>query len=162
MRSIFGFMKSLVQPGRRISTRTSLLVLLLAGIVVLAAGGGSAPETAAGGGPSAERFWGLLKPVLEYPMMEKISLFVVLGIAVLGLLYAGLLVKQVLRADQGTPRMQEIARAVREGANAYLAAQFRKIGPLIVVITVALFCTKWGEWPFACGRAGAFLAGSSV
>ncbi len=160
MRSIFGFMKSLVQPGRRISTRTSLLVLLLAGIVVLAAGGGSAPETAAGGGPSAERFWGLLKPVLEYPMMEKISLFVVLGIAILGLLYAGLLVKQVLRADQGTARMQEIARAVREGANAYLAAQFRKIWPLIAVITVALFCTKWGEWPFACGRAGAFLAGS--
>ena len=93
-------------------------------------------------------------------MMERISLVVVLLIAVAGLCYAGMLVKQVLRADQGTARMQEIARAVREGANAYLAAQFRKIWPLIVVITVALFCTKWGEWPFACGRAGAFLAGS--
>ena len=34
--------------------------------------------------------------------------------------------------------MQEIAAAVREGANAYLSAQFRKIGPLIIVITVAL------------------------
>ncbi len=29
--------------------------------------------------------------------------------------------------------MQEIAAAVREGANAYLGAQFRKIGPLIVI-----------------------------
>ena len=38
--------------------------------------------------------------------------------------------------------MQEIAAAVREGANAYLAAQFRKIGPLIIVITIALFFTK--------------------
>ena len=39
--------------------------------------------------------------------------------------------------------MQEIARAVREGANAYLGAQFRKIGPLIILITVALFFTKY-------------------
>ena len=37
-----------------------------------------------------------------------------------GLLYAGMLVKQVKEADQGTPQMQEIAPAVREGANAYL------------------------------------------
>ena len=59
-------------------------------------------------------------------------------IAVAGLVYAGMLVKQVKAADQGTPRMQEIARAVREGANAYLAAQFRKIGPLIILITIAL------------------------
>ena len=57
-------------------------------------------------------------------------------VAVAGLFYAGMLVKQVKQADQGTPRMQEIARAVREGADAYLAAQFRKIGLLIVLITI--------------------------
>ena len=56
--------------------------------------------------------------------------------------------------------MQEIADAVREGANAYLGAQFRKIGPLIVLITIALFFTKWGHWEFAFGRAGAFLVGA--
>ena len=64
-------------------------------------------------------------------------------IAVAGLIYAGMLVKQVKAADQGTARMQEIAPAVREGANAYLGAQFRKIGPLIIVITIALFLTKY-------------------
>ena len=57
--------------------------------------------------------------------------------------------------------MQEIAAAVREGANAYLAAQFRKIGPLIIVITVVLYFTKHGRRrQFAFGRAGAFLVGS--
>ena len=72
-----------------------------------------------------------------------------------------MLVKQVKAADQGTPRMQEIAAAVREGANAYLAAQFRKIGPLIVIITVVLYFTKQSELAaFAFGRAGAFLVGA--
>ncbi len=50
-----------------------------------------------------------------------------------------MLVGQVKNADQGTPRMQEIARAVREGADAYLFRQFRVVGVLIVLITVALY-----------------------
>src|SRR5258706_659865 len=71
----------------------------------------------------------------RYSSMERISLIVVLVIAVLGLLYAVMLVGQVKRADQGTARMQEIAAAVREGADAYLFAQFKRIAILIVVIT---------------------------
>ena len=91
---------------------------------------------------------------------ERIALLAVLAVAIAGLAYAWMLVKQVREADQGTAKMQEIAAAVREGADAYLHAQFRKIGPLIIVITFALFLTKWGHWEFAFGRAGAFLAGS--
>jgi len=41
--------------------------------------------------------------------------------------------------------MQEIAAAVREGANAYLSAQFKKIGPLIIIITILLFLTYQGR-----------------
>jgi len=96
----------------------------------------------------------------KYNDMERYSLYVVLGVALAGLVYAGLLVTQVIAADKGTPRMQEIAGAVREGANAYLKAQFSKIVPLILVITVLLFLTKWGHWEFAFGRSGAFLMGS--
>jgi len=109
----------------------------------------------------------LWAPLTEFPMGERVALIAVLLVAVAGLLYAGMLVKQVKRAEQGTSRMQEIARAVREGANAYLAAQFRKIGPLIIVITIALFFTKcnpftgdYSHFEFAVGRAGAFLVGS--
>ena len=105
-------------------------------------------------------WWEPLKDTAKYNDMERYSLFAVLGVAIAGLLYAGMLVGQVTKADKGTPRMQEIAAAVREGANAYLWAQFRKIGPLIIVITALLFGTKWGEWEFAFGRSGAFLMGS--
>ncbi|MCE5266318.1 MAG: sodium-translocating pyrophosphatase [Planctomycetaceae bacterium] len=103
----------------------------------------------------------------KYPLAEQAALVVVLLIAVAGLVYARMLVKQVREAGQGTPRMQEIAGAVREGANAYLSAQAKKIVPLIVIITVALFFTKYNPWnpikedlPFAWGRAVAFLLGS--
>jgi len=39
-----------------------------------------------------------------------------------GLAYALMLVGQVMKAPQGTKKMQEIAQAVREGANAYCIA----------------------------------------
>ena len=97
----------------------------------------------------------------NYSVMEKSALLLVLLIAIAGLLYALMLVKQVMRADTGTKKMQEVAAAVREGANAYLAAQFRRIGPLIILITVLLFYTYGGEESaFRWGRAGAFLVGA--
>ncbi|WP_334319599.1 sodium-translocating pyrophosphatase [Termitidicoccus mucosus] len=97
----------------------------------------------------------------KYTQLEVIALLAVLGIAVAGLLYALLLVRQVRNADQGTPRMQAVAAAVREGADAYLSAQFRKIGWLIVILTVVLFFTTQSDLlAFKIGRAGAFLVGS--
>ena len=92
----------------------------------------------------------------KYNALERTGLISVLIIAIVGLLYALMLRYQVLRAPKGTPKMQEIAAAVREGANAYLGAQFRKIGPLIVVITVALWFTKYQDPVFAWGRAARF------
>jgi K(+)-stimulated pyrophosphate-energized sodium pump len=123
---------------------------------------GKAPATveAAQAVTTHHKLWEPLTDTAKYSIGERVSLFVVLGVAIAGLLYAGMLVGQVKSADQGTKRMQEIAGAVREGANAYLWAQFTKIGPLIVVITIALYFTKYHEPYFAYGRAGAFLVGS--
>ena len=120
--------------------------------------------------PAAEGALRLFGPLLDrekYPFIEQAALIVVLLIAIAGLVYAGMLVKQVKAADQGTARMQEIARAVREGANAYLGAQFRRIGPLIILITIGLFFTKYSslrpqDTPFAYGRAGAVSVGLAV
>ena len=96
----------------------------------------------------------------SYVWYEVVALILVLLVAIGGLAYAWMLVKQVMEADKGTAKMQEIAGAVREGADAYLWAQFRRIGPLIVILTLGLYATKYNETAFAIGRAGAFLVGS--
>ena len=61
--------------------------------------------------------------------MEQVCLIAVLAIAVAGLLYALMLMRQVVAADEGTPKMQDIGAAIREGANAYLKAQFQRSAP---------------------------------
>jgi len=100
----------------------------------------------------------------KYAWYERIALIMNVVIAAAGLAYALMLVKQVKEADQGTKKMQEIAQAVREGANAYLYRQFRVVGILIVLITVALYfaAKASGAVPeVSWGRAIAFLIGSA-
>ena len=101
----------------------------------------------------------------DYSQMEKYSLWAVLAVAFAGLGYALMLVGQVKNADQGTPKMQKVAAAIRAGAEAYLGQQFSKIVVLIGILTVALFFTALAgsseaRYPVAFGRAGAFLMGS--
>jgi len=96
---------------------------------------------------------------------ERVALFGSLVVALMALAYAGMLVKQVVNADRGTKKMQDIAAAVREGANAYLARQLKVVGGLILVLVVVLFFSKYaagGEnaWHYAIGRAGAFFVGA--
>jgi len=108
----------------------------------------------------------LLEPLFSsrYAAYEKVALVTNVFIALAGLIYALLLVKQVRDADKGTERMQQIAHAIREGANAYLYRQFRVVGILIVVITITLFfAAKASGAPLsiAWGRTIAFLLGST-
>jgi K(+)-stimulated pyrophosphate-energized sodium pump len=52
------------------------------------------------------------------------------------------LARSVLAADQGTPKMQEIARAIQEGASAYLKRQFRTIGLILIPVAAVVFFTS--------------------
>ena len=90
-------------------------------IGVLAAEGGYQEFTLAG----AEYFW------LAFSA----------GTALLAILVGFALMKGVLAADQGTPTMQEIARAIQEGAMAYLRRQFRTIAVILVPLAVVVFLT---------------------
>ena len=72
---------------------------------------------------------------------EQIAIWVVLGIAILGLLYAVFLRYQVLKEDKGTEEMQRVWNAIRSGANAYLRRQLVTILPLILILTIALFAS---------------------
>jgi K(+)-stimulated pyrophosphate-energized sodium pump len=60
----------------------------------------------------------------------------VVGLLALGV--AGVLVREVLAASQGTQRMQDIARAIQEGAAAYLRRQFRTLAVFVVIIFFVL------------------------
>ncbi|NOZ82491.1 MAG: hypothetical protein GXN98_01545, partial [Euryarchaeota archaeon] len=48
-------------------------------------------------------------------------------LSILALGFAGYLVRDVLRYDAGSEKMQSIARAIQEGAMAYLNRQYRTI-----------------------------------
>src|SRR5262245_65108553 len=63
----------------------------------------------------------------------------VLGISVVSLVVAFVLARQVLTADTGKPEMRAISDAIREGAEAFLARQYRTIGMLSVVAAAAIF-----------------------
>ena len=107
----------------------------------------------------------LFEPLVtdKYATYEKAALIANVFVALAGLAYALMLVGQVKNAPQGTPRMQEIAHAIREGANAYLYRQFRVVAVLIVIITVALYFAATASHAvaeIAWGRAIAFLVGS--
>jgi len=70
---------------------------------------------------------------------EQIAIWSVFGISILGLLYAMFLRKQIMGVDKGTPQMQEVWNAIKEGADAYLRKQLLTIVPLIALLTFALF-----------------------
>ena len=61
--------------------------------------------------------------------------------AVLALIVGFGLMRGVLAADQGTPKMIEIATAIQEGALAYLRRQFKTIGIILIPLAIIVFLT---------------------
>jgi K(+)-stimulated pyrophosphate-energized sodium pump len=89
------------------------------------------------------------------------ALWLIIGCGALALLYGLITVRIVLSADAGTPRMQEIAAAVQEGARAYLNRQYTTIalvGAIIFVIVSVLLGLKVG-FAFLTGAALSGAAG---
>jgi K(+)-stimulated pyrophosphate-energized sodium pump len=70
-----------------------------------------------------------------------LAYIVIVACGLLALGYAVVTARQVLAADAGTARMQEIAAAVQEGARAYLNRQYTAIGIVGVVILILLGLT---------------------
>ena len=85
---------------------------------------------------------------------------IVAVVALLALGVAGVLVREVLAAGQGTQRMQEIAKAVQEGAAAYLRRQFRTLGVFVVIIFFVLLVLPADGTSVQWGRSIFFLVGA--
>jgi K(+)-stimulated pyrophosphate-energized sodium pump len=85
---------------------------------------------------------------------------IVAVVALLALGVAGVLVREVLAAGQGTQKMQEIARAVQEGAAAYLRRQFRTLGVFVILIFFVLLLLPADGGGVRWGRSIFFLVGA--
>ena len=88
-----------------------------------------------------------------------LTTLLILGSAVLAIIYGAVLIKLVLRLPAGNEKMQFIAKAIQEGAKAYLNRQYKTIAAVAVVIFLIIgFIPKLG-WTMALAfLLGAFLS----
>jgi K(+)-stimulated pyrophosphate-energized sodium pump len=104
------------------------------------------------------------RPPFARPYLNEVStmsaLWLIVLCGVLAVLYAVWAIRSVLAADPGSPRMQEIAAAVREGAQAYLKRQYTTIG--LVGIVIFFILAYFLGWSVAIGfLIGAVLSGAA-
>ena len=85
---------------------------------------------------------------------------VVAVIALLALVVAAVLVREVLSASEGTAKMKEIAAAVQEGASAYLNRQFKTLAIFAVIVFFVLFVLPADTTGERVGRSIFFLVGA--
>ncbi|MDH4160987.1 MAG: sodium/proton-translocating pyrophosphatase, partial [Actinomycetota bacterium] len=85
---------------------------------------------------------------------------VVALVALAALAVAGFLVREVLAAGEGTENMQSIAKAIQEGAAAYLQRQFRTLAVFAVVVFIVLFFLPADTQSERIGRSLFFVVGA--
>ncbi|MDP2755940.1 MAG: sodium-translocating pyrophosphatase [Nitrospirota bacterium] len=91
--------------------------------------------------------------------MSNIILFGLIC-GVIGVLYALITAAWVSKQDAGSDRMQQIANAVKEGAVAFLAREYKTVAMVGVVIAILLvFLGIWTAIGFVIGAVGSALAG---
>ena len=78
-------------------------------------------------------------------MSDSVIITFALVAAVTGIAYGLYLAMWVFKLDAGNQKMQDIAKAIQEGASAYLNRQYRTVG----VVAAVLFAILWGAGAFS-------------
>ncbi|MEP6856513.1 MAG: sodium/proton-translocating pyrophosphatase, partial [Pedococcus sp.] len=84
----------------------------------------------------------------------------VLAISMIALVMGVFFRQQVLAADPGTEKMQEIGAAVEEGAQAFLARQFKTLSVFVVLVFGLLLLLPADTSEVRWGRSGFFIVGA--
>ena len=103
---------------------------------------------------------GLTPNVVDLSGGNLVLVIVVAVIALLALGMAAMFRQEVMAAGEGTDNMKEIARAVQEGANAYLTRQFRTLGIFAVIAFFLLLALPADDVAVRIGRSIFFLVGA--
>ena len=85
-----------------------------------------------------------------------------LGCGLLGVIYAVMTAMWVSKQDAGNAKMQEISNAIKEGAYAFLAREYKTVAMVAVVLVVLIVAMNLGIWTgigFIIGTVGSALAG---
>ncbi|TAL22185.1 MAG: sodium-translocating pyrophosphatase [Frankiales bacterium] len=92
---------------------------------------------------------------------DKPIVYLILLTSLVALGFAALFAREVLAAGQGTPKMIEIAKAVQEGAAAYLNRQFKTLAVFAGLVFLLLFLLPADETAVKVGRPIFFLVGAA-
>ena len=93
---------------------------------------------------------------------DKALLLIVFATSFLALAVAYYLSREVLAASQGSAKMQEIAKAIQEGAAAYLARQFRTLALFVALTFVVLLALPADTGGVRLGRSVFFVVGAAL
>ena len=91
-------------------------------------------------------------------MFTWYGFIIICGLA--AIIYGGIMIRHVLSASTGTEEMIKIAKAIQDGARAYLNRQY-KIISIVGIIIFALLCWKLGLLVGIGFAIGAFLSGAA-
>jgi len=107
---------------------------------------------------------GLIHAAGETPLTlagTNLTLVIVVAVIAIVALFMGVVFRrQVLAADPGTAKMQEIGLAVEEGAHAYLARQFKTLSVFVVIVFFLLMALPADTAGIRFGRSGFFVLGA--
>ena len=85
--------------------------------------------------------------------------YIVLFCSLISLLYGAITSNKILSASEGSEKMQEIAKAIQEGAQAYLNRQYVTISIVGIIIAAVLFYSIENKLVSLGFIIGAFLSG---
>ena len=100
------------------------------------------------------------KPGNLTPEVIKMPLLIAVSVAALALVFAFVLTSLVSKENEGTDRMKEISASIREGAKAFLFAEYKILAVVIVVLFIAIAAFTGTKTASGIQSAICFLVGA--